>query len=220
METEEVAPVNDSRMRNPVLKLLAQLISVVFHPLFIATYAFFFVGQYYPYLFAHLSGVNKLQLFVVLFTNTVIFPGVTLLIMSKLGFISSLSIEGREERIIPLIAMGLFYFWTYLVIKQMEIGNYFNQVMLGGSLAVFAAFFFNNFFKISIHAVAAGTFLGVAFTLVLISSYNLLLPLLLVILIAGLIGSARLYLQVHTSRDVYAGYAVGMLAQLVAFQLI
>lgn len=215
--TDPIAPVDDPEVRSPLFKALAYAVSAVFHPLLVATYAFLFIDYFYPYQFAHLSATAKLQLLVTVVVNTLVFPFITLFIMSRLGFISSLQMRDRQERIIPLIAMGLFYFWTYLVVKQLGVGSYFTHVMLGGSLAVFTAFFFNNFFKISVHAVAAGTFLGVALSLSMISTYNLLLPLMLVILVAGLIGSSRLYLQAHKDVDVYSGYAVGIVAQLVAF---
>ncbi len=59
--------------------------------------------------------------------------------------------------------------------------------------------------------------MGIAFTLTMISTFNLLFPLLLVIVMAGLVGSSRLFLGAHTTREVLTGYMVGLLGQMVAF---
>lgn len=202
---------------NPVLKVLSYLISGLLHPLMITTYAFLFIHLLNPYQFAHLTKVGLMQVFVPLITNTLIFPVITIFIMGRLGFVSSMEMKDRQERIIPYIGMSLFYFWTYLVIKQLGVGTYFTHVMLGISLSVFAAFFFNLFFKISIHAIAMGGFVGIALSLAIASSFNLLAPLLLVILVAGAVGSARIYLGSHSPAQVYSGYMVGLMAQLVSF---
>lgn len=212
-QEQEVASTEEN---NPVLGLFFQMVSLVFHPLFVATYSFLFVRWFFPYQFAHLQPVSQMQVLISLMINTIVFPGITLFIMQRLDFVDSLHMRTRHERIIPLIGMALFYFWSYMVVKQMGVGGYFTKVMLGGSLAVFGAFFFNNFFKISLHAVGAGVFLGVALSLTLISSYNLIGPLMIVILIAGLIGSARLYSGSHNQMEIATGYAVGLTGQLIA----
>lgn len=218
MNTTTETPVEQYHEgKNPLLKVFSYILSGLFHPMVITTYAFLFVNIFNPYQFIHLGRTGIMQLFVTLVTNTLVFPLITVVIMSRLGFISSLEMKDRQERIIPYIGMSLFYFWTYLVVKQLGVGTYFTHVMLGISLSVFAAFFFNLFYKVSIHAIAMGGFVGIALSLTIISSYNLLTPLLLVIVCAGAVGSARMYLGSHNSAQVYSGYLLGLLAQLISF---
>lgn len=200
------------------MKIAANIVSLLFHPLLLPTYAFLFLNWVYPYLLFNLDVISKGRLFVTVFINTFLFPVIALFIMRKLDFISSFNIPDKKERIIPYIAIMFFYFWSYMVVKSLGVGSLINSIMLGSALAVFMVFFFNVFFKISAHAAAAGAFVGLAFFLTLNSVYNLEWPLLGIIIIAGFIGTSRLYLQAHDTFEVFSGYAVGIIGQIVAFK--
>jgi membrane-associated phospholipid phosphatase len=200
------------------LKYSATFISVIFHPLLLPTYAFLFLNWVYPYLLFNLDVISKTRLFVTIFINTFLFPIIALFIMRKLDFISSFQMHERQERIIPYIAISFFYFWSYLVVKNLGIGSLINDIMFGASLSVFFVFFFNGFFKISAHAAAAGAFFGLSLFLSFNSIYNLEFPLMGVIVIAGLIGSSRLFLSAHTPFEVIAGYLAGILGQVISFK--
>lgn len=212
---EEVVyvPATDSSL----LWILSTVLSFVFHPLLLATYSFIYVDMFFPYQFMHLAPQQKTQLMATIVTNTLVFPVIVLLLMKGLKIVSSFELRTNKERILPFIAIMLFYFWTYLVVEKLGVGHYFTRIALGASLGIFLAFFLNVFYKISIHAVGMGAFLGVALSLTFISTYNLLFPLLLVVLIVGAVGSARLFLGAHTPREVISGYMVGLLGQMVAF---
>jgi hypothetical protein len=203
-----------------ILKKIAATISYLFHPMLMTVYIFFFIDACYPFVFAHMGKVVKMQVIMALIVNTIAFPLITVLIMQKLGFANSLQLRTQRERILPYIAMSLFYFWTFMVIRNLAIGELFTHVMLGAALSIFMAFFLNNFYKISIHSVGAGNFVAVALVLTMMSNYNLLAILLAIILLAGIIGSSRLYLKAHRSRDIYTGYMIGVLAQLIAFRFL
>jgi len=195
----------------------SKFFSFVFHPLLLPSYAFLFINYSYPYLLAGLKPDDKVKIFATLFINTFIFPVITIGIMRKLNFISSFHLRDREERVVPIIAISIFYFWTFMVIKNLDIGTFFSAIILGASLSVFMTFFFNLFFKISIHSVGAGNFVAVAILLAFNSRFNLELPLILSVIIAGILGSSRLFLKEHKPIEVYFGYAVGVLGQIFAF---
>jgi len=202
------------------MKLIARFISIVFHPLLIPTYAFLFLNWVYPYLLFNLDVITKGRLLITVFINTFLFPVIALFIMRKLDFISSFNIPDKQERIIPYIAIMFFYFWTYMVVNSLGVGSLVSDIMLGSALSVFMVFFFNVFFKISAHAAAAGAFLGLAAFLSIDSIYNLEWPLMGIVVIAGIIGSSRLYLAAHTNFEIFAGYAVGILGQIISFKFL
>lgn len=212
-ETVVYQPATPSK----TLWYLAKVVTYLFHPILLPTYAFFFVDQFFPYQFMHLGLQQKMQLLLTILTNTLVFPLITVGLMKALKIINNFEMTTNKERILPFIAVSLFYFWTYLVVQKLGVGYYFSHVALGASLGIFLAFFLNVFYKISLHAVGAGGFIGIALSLTLISTYNLLSPLLLVLVLAGAIGSARLFLGAHNSREVATGYMVGLLGQMVAF---
>ena len=203
-----------------MLKLIATFFSVLFHPLFFPTYAILFVNWVSPYQLAGLDKAAKLKLFVTIVLNTTFFPLMAVFIMKKLGMVKSIFLREREERIIPLIAIGMFYFWSFMVIKNLEINTFITALFLGASIAVFVCFFFNLFFKISIHTVGAGAFFAMVMLLAFASSYNLEVPILVILIFAGLLGSSRWYLGEHDGLEIFSGYAVGFLSQVVALKVV
>lgn len=73
--------------------------------------------------------------------------------------------------------------------------------------------FVTRFWKISLHAIGVGGLL--AFTTVLWWFFDAIDISILagIFLMAGITGTARLYLGVHTKYQVWMGYLVGMLPQ-------
>ena len=67
------------------------------------------------------------------------------------------------------------------------------------------------FFKISVHAAGAGCMVGFLLSIALIfPEHNLMWALVTVVMLAGLIMSARLYLDEHTPVKVYSGFTLGL----------
>ncbi|MDB5282456.1 MAG: hypothetical protein JWO06_1531 [Bacteroidota bacterium] len=162
---------------------------------------------------------------IVVFALTFIFPAVWLLMMKRLEMIDSLALENAQDRIIPFIATATFYLWATWMFKpsvHMKIPS--NQVifymMLGACLSLFTAFFINIFAKVSLHTLGAGSLLGLLITLIRFSTYDLRMVLVGAIILAGIIGSARLLLKSHSQREVFLGYFIGFSGQFIAFGIL
>lgn len=216
--------------------VFSRVISYLFHPLFLFFYLV--VISYFMDPFAyHLDGPKALGLlFIMSFFTLILFPVVTILLLKALNFIPSIQMPEREHRIAPLIGISVFYIWYFVNIKNnVAFPETLSFIALGGAIAVGLAFFINNFSKISLHAVGAGAFLmGIGILIfykaspmvrfdfgsmgaVEISSTMLLMTSLL---LAGMICTARLYLGAHKTDDLYGGFIVGSVAQLIAFNVI
>jgi len=199
------------------MKQTANIISYLLHPLLLPTYAFVIIILFNPYMFNNLTDKNIMELFTRIFFNTFIFPLIVIVIMWRLKFVKNLYMTTQKERILPYLTVSFFFMWTYLVFKNSPLPQILATMLLGASLAVFISFFINIFLKLSMHTVGIGSFLGLILGLTSISSHNLTLLLMVVILISGLVGSIRLWLGSHKPKEIYAGYFVGLLAQLIAF---
>jgi membrane-associated phospholipid phosphatase len=163
---------------------------------------------------------------------TIIFPLISILMMRQLGLISSFKMEERTDRIGPLIVTSLFYLWLFVNVRQNSgIPESFSFLLLGSIIGLFAALFLNSFTKISLHSIGLGGFLGGLAIIRFKYSYdsffinigqqilriNVDLVLVTAVIITGLVGTSRLILKAHTPDQVYGGYLVGFLAQIVAF---
>ncbi len=200
------------------MKIAANFFTYLFHPLLLPTYSFAFVIYTNPFLFGN-YGPYSWVLVLKVFMNTFLFPVFSLLIMYQLGFIKSFVMDDAKERIIPYISTMVFYIWTFSVFRNSGDPLLLSVIMLGSCLSASAAFVINLFRKISLHATGMGALLGLAFGNAFFSTHNLIPLLMLVAIIAGVVGTSRLILNAHKETDVYLGYFVGFILQVVAFRL-
>src|ERR1700710_2705055 len=84
----------------PVLRVIATVISFIFHPVFVPVYVVGFLVYIHPYLFAGFSDWDKSMKFILAFVNFTFFPLVTVLLLKALQFIESIKLETQRARII------------------------------------------------------------------------------------------------------------------------
>ncbi len=219
-----------------MLRIAAHILSVVFHPLLILTYMLVLLLLINPYLFGlhHLQG--NIPLILLVFSSTFLIPACGVLLMKQLGFIHSLQMKDRMERIGPYIMTGIFYMWMFRnMVSNPTIPTAYSIFVLGSTIALFLAFFINIFTKISAHAIGMGGLLGMVILTMWNFSYGdfpvnlgqigtvqvqMHTLLMVVILLAGMVGTARLILKAHEPKDLYGGYLIGFVTQFLAFVLL
>lgn len=217
-------------------KILAQILTVFFHPLLIATYMLVLLLLLNPYLFGVGNIAGQFSLIMILFFSTFFMPMVMILMLKQLDFISSLKLENREERIAPFIFAGFFYIsmTVFFIYHHPDVPNAFSAFLLGATIALFASFLLNLFIPISTHAVGMGALLGMVFTTIWQFSHglvfinlgswgvlqiNAILIFILISLLTGLVGSARMKLRHYTLQEMYGSYLIGFFAQIVALRI-
>ncbi len=163
-----------------------------------------------------MSGGSVGKILVAVAINTFVFPVIVVLLMKQLKFVESLELKSQKERFLPYIAAMVFYFWGFLAIHKLPLPSFINWVMLGAAISITLAFISNIFSKTSIHTVGMGCLLAVVLSNALQSLFNTLPLVFIAIFIAGLVGAARMYLQSHEPREVYAGYMIGLLGMMMA----
>lgn len=201
---------------HPALKKSAQLISFLFHPLFIPVY----LGWFFIYelrLFPARDAWQQKLLLIQFAVNYTFLPLVTVLITKGVGFIQSIYLRNQRDRIIPYITSMIFYFWVWYVFKNQQ----FPKEVVMFSLAVFLTsslgLIFNNYFKVSMHALSIGVVMTFMFIQALTHADNYGIYLSITLFISGLVCTARLVNADHRPFDVYAGLGLGALAQVVAW---
>ncbi len=195
----------------------AKVFSYLFHPLLLPTYAFSLITTINPYLLAGLSPGGVMKLFIMVFVNTFVYPLIFVLLMIKLKFIGNIHMPESKDRHLVYIATSVFFMWSYLVFRKQQMPEVLVVVFLGASIGVLAAFFINIFHKISMHTIGMGALVALIFGLAAHMEYNLWIPLTGVILLAGLVGSARMKISTHRPGEIYSGYLVGIFCQVMAF---
>ncbi len=198
-------------------RIFGNFFSYLFHPVFVPLYIIFFLLYIHPFAFSGFSDQEKKQTVLIILLNLVIFPLITVLLLKAVGFIDSLYLRTQKDRIIPYIASGIFFFWGYTVFKeQPQYPPVLTAFILGIFLASSAALLANIYFKVSMHAIGMGGWLGFFLLLFYRNSMLMTWPLCLALLVTGLVCSSRLLLRSHEQKDIYGGLLIGMITQWVA----
>jgi len=189
-------------------KKLAQFLSVVLHPVLMPTYALTMIFKLDTYIAYTTTPAAKLALYIVIVFNTLIMPVVISYLLITKGYIRSFEMQLRQERMIPYISNFVLLLVAYYIMNRVTLPKIFNLLLLGAAAAVAIAVLVNLKWKISIHMIGIG---GIVGTLCGMSAFllaDLRIPILISVLVAGLLGSARLSLGAHHPLQIYAGFFV------------
>lgn len=206
-------------MQQTISQTIAQVVSYLFHPILIPTYAVLLLMWSNPFYIASIKSPQGYQLFVSVFFNTFLLPVFIMRMFKNLGFVKDFNLNDRKERALPYLLMISFLFWAWFVLKfYMGFPSVIHETMWGCFLSVMAAYFINIFyFKISMHTLGMGGLLVVMFRASFLASNNIQYALMAIIIIAGLVGTARLLLKAHEPLEVYYGYLLGIVVMWFAY---
>jgi hypothetical protein len=209
------------RRSNPFLRFNAQVISYLFHPLFLPTYIFIFLVYQVPYEFAGITDYQlKLRVFSV-FWMTAFFPAFAVFLLWRLKFSSSIYLRTQKERIVPYVITMFFYWWMYYLSR-----NFSDQPVvlkffyMGIFMSSVVGLILNNYFKISLHGIGAGGALAAVILFAFHYRLEMGLSISITALTAALVCSSRLLVSDHSEKEVYTGLVVGGLCQLLAWYFI
>ena len=199
----------------------AQFLSWIFHPVFqpVMLVAFLLFSDTST-LFLGFQPTQRLLILGQAFTLYTFFPLVTVGLLKALGFLESVRLTTQRERVIPLVAIGIWYFWIWYVWKNLpDQPIELVRFALAAWTTSWIALMINVRMKISLHTIGAGLILTFLFIWAVQHAYGAGLYLPIACIWAGSIGVARLQVSDHTMSEVMAGYLLGM-ASMLAIQLI
>lgn len=220
---------------NKGVRFIANGISVLLHPVFMPVICCILLYYAMPESFAAIKPKVLSGWLGMIVINTVMFPVLLMLLLRGLGFIKSLYLKDVKERVIPLIGIMVFYFWAYWVVKNVgvpikaetafikdaisgpTVPLIAHVLFLGNFWGVIVVFLITIFYKISMHTAGVGAMLGFVAVMMIMSNSFLLIPLIIAILAAIVIGWARYSLGAHEPKQLWMGYAVGIAAQIGAY---
>ncbi|GHA63461.1 hypothetical protein [Pontibacter akesuensis] len=197
---------------------LAQVLSVLFHPLLLPTYLFAIILYYMPTSMLTLPMQVRWVVLGMIFFTTFIIPSIGAYAMVRLGHLDSVEMDRREQRSLPLFFTAICYAATaYLLYTEPAYDALFYFVMGIIAASVFFTYAISHFWKISAHSVGMGGGLGLLLVLNKIApDAMLIIPIAIAIFLTGAVLTARLALQAHTPAQVYAGFGGGLVLAVIA----
>ena len=201
-----------------VITFFAKVFSFLFHPLFVPLYVTWYLVFVHHSYFAGFGDKAKTWMMLRVALNMVFFPALTVLLLKGVGFIDSIFLKKQRDRIIPYIAAGVFFFWMYLVFRNLdEIPRILTVFIFGVFLASSVALIANIYFKISMHAIGCGGMLGLLIVVLNTNAASpFTLPLMIATFITGIVCTSRLIVSDHTQKDIYLGLLCGFFCQFIS----
>ena len=214
-EVKELKPMTGSQSK--VLRILAMVVSYLFHPVFMTTIMAIALYKLTPVSFAGADHTMVIKWIVMIGLYTAVYSLIFVALLKGLGFIKSIHMDDPKDRIIPLIGIMIFYWWVQHVFKNLGT-PFLLQVLLKGSFwGIVVLFMVSIFFKVSMHTAAAGGMLGILLVLMFTSPVNMAVPFFIALIIAGIIGTARMVLGAHRIWEIWIGYLLGIAVQVAAY---
>lgn len=202
-----------------LLVILARIFSVLFHPLLLATYMFSLFAFLFPIAFDPIKEEGTWRFVFLLFCVTFVLPVLMVSLLKTLGITSSFTMYNRQERVIPFTMITVFYTAvTYVFYNRAEVSihdNFLKFLVIINALVLVCSLV-TIFYKVSVHSIGIWGLIGILLPLNQVSETSVLFyPLLVTIIIAGVVMSSRLKLNVHTLGEVMVGGIVGFTTSAV-----
>lgn len=199
------------------VKILAKVVSYVFHPLFVGVMMAAYLIFIHPYFFVGFSEKQKMLKLLAVINNNVFFPLIVVVLLRALGFNKSLLLQTQKERIVPYLASITFFFWSYYVFKnQPEVPRVLVNMCRGMFFSAAIALVLNNNYKISMHGIGVGGLMGLMTVILVDGNLNSGLPYMIALLITGAVMTARKIVSDHQWFDIITGFLLGFCTQLLA----
>ena len=191
----------------------ARVISAIFTPFSIPFLAFLIL-----FLFSYLRIMPiqyKLIVLGVVYCFTILMPTLTIFLFRKINGFSPEDLGERKRRFMPFLLTITSYVFCLVMMHRLNIPWYMTGIILAALIMMVICIVVNLKWKLSEHMAGVGAIVGGLISFSALFGYNPVWWLCLFILIAGVLGTARIILQHHTLGEVLVGFAVGLICSLL-----
>ena len=190
-----------------------KIISILLHPIVIPTIT---IILYFLLIPSSFNKEQQLYILAMVFITTYFIPLLILIILKALKQIQSFQVISIKERKLPLAFMIILFYLlgnSLFEIPQIRDICLLFYATSFGLTAIYLAFIFK--IKISIHLLSIGMSLGFFLLMSTMYSISFTLIFLILILLSGFLASARLYLKIHSPKEVYLGFFLGIVSPFI-----
>lgn len=197
---------------NKFIAGLANIMSTALSPIMMPTYGVFLVLS--TSVLCVLPYGTRVAVLLVCMGITCILPLIFLSVLRHFKLVKDLHVEKREQRFFPYMFTALCYTVAAYYLYYCHSPQWFVMFMVGSAVTVLIMALINLKWKISAHMAGIGGVVALVYQIHVqgLSAFDLFWMLCITIMVAGLLGSARLVLNRHDAWQVLAGVVVGFLS--------
>ena len=187
-----------------MIKKTALIFSVIFHPLFLFFYLVLYLVYFTDIFLIYRYSSYLWMLLIYVFLNTIVIPLILILFYTR-----DLMLKDKENRTIPYVIMIVVYGFMLFFFLKFYISTLILRFLTGLIFGLLCITIVNKYYKSSLHAFGMGSLLSFFIRIYYLQPEMIYYSLILVILLAGIIGSSRLILEAHSTGELLAGYGIG-----------
>jgi len=196
------------------MKSISHVISTVFQPLLMPTYGvmLLFAYTYFGVVYSH----KFWQIVTPVLFFSFLIPGLLIYMLYRIGILSDLSLKVRKERFYPYFITVLSYSTLMIYYYRMQMPKWF-LMMIAASIAIMLiAILITLIWKISAHMFGIGGIIGGVMSIsYFVERSNPYYLFMILLIIAGMIGTSRLILKRHTLGQVIGGFLLGFTVSFI-----
>lgn len=196
-------------MKEKQIILTARIMSMIFTPFYLPL-----VGLVALFIFSYMSMLPmlyKLPMLITVYVFTVLLPSVLIHTYRHFQGWTSRELGKKERRIVPYLISILCYFGCFFLMEYRNTPRVMSIILVAALAIQMVCAFINIWWKISTHTAAIGGVAGALLAYSIIFGFNPMWWLCIVLILAGMVGSARMILRQHSLSQVVVGFFVGLI---------
>lgn len=200
-------------MDNKQLIRIAKTLSTIFMPLYAPIWVI--VGLFVFTYLSLLPWGYKIFILCIVYIFTIGIPVMGISVVRMFKKWTHLELSHREHRHMPYVVTLLSYGACLVLMTKINTAMFFRGVVMAALISQIICVTINAWWKISTHMVGMGGLVGALNAFSILFMYNPVVPISLLILLSGALGTSRMLLRQHSLAQVLAGFAVGYACAMV-----
>lgn len=197
--------------------MLARVLSIIFSPYYLPI-----VSMIVLFTFTHLlylPWLYKAMLLAITYIFTILLPSLMIKIYKEYHGKKLFHLSNREKRMVPYFISIACFLSAYYIMQTYRVPHIISIIIIAALMVQIVCALFNLVIKISLHMAAIGGLTGGVMGFSLLIQFNALWWIIALILLAGLVGTARMMLRIHTLTNISLGYVVGFVTTLTVISV-
>lgn len=193
------------------MKYLASILSIIFQPTLAATLSLGIFHAFFPHLIVPFVNEYFIPLFLIIFIGTYILPSLGIVLLKISANIESYQLDSKTDRTkVSVLICAIWICVITTIITKFPLSTSLNYILFSQIIIIISVSILNYFYKFSLHTFSI-SFVVILLGMGIYYSKNeyYITHLYAAIIIAGLVGWARMILQKHTPTQIIVGYISG-----------
>lgn len=197
----------EAKKKRKNTRWIAKIISFIFFPLLVPIYATFMlfnmkIFTYYPTPYVEAAKMT-------IFLFGIVLPCISFIILKVVKAISDWRLPRKEERVAPYLCIAFCYLCCAYILFRNAMPLWVVNMIISVSFMISTESIISRYWRISGHASSMGMLVGSIIVTGYCTYTNVTNTLCIYLLITGIVGTARMYLNRHTAEQLMAGFLYG-----------